>query len=119
MPLSAEYSAFIEDLLAPFGAVSVRRMFGGGGVYHEGVMFALIADDTLYLKADAETEGDFSAEGSRPFEYRGKTRPVSLSYWQVPERLYEDADELAEWARRAHAAALRAHKPARTGKAKG
>jgi DNA transformation protein len=82
-------------------------------------MFALIADDTLYLKADAETEGDFSAEGSRPFEYRGKTRPVSLSYWQVPERLYEDADELAEWARRAHAAALRAHKPARTGKAKG
>ncbi|MDP2621485.1 MAG: TfoX/Sxy family protein [Hyphomicrobiales bacterium] len=113
MPLSAEYSAFIEDLLAPFGAVNVRRMFGGGGVYHEGVMFALIADDTLYLKADAETEGDFAAEGSRPFEYRGKNRPISLSYWQVPERLYEDTDELAEWASRAFAAALRAQKPGR------
>ena len=113
MPLSAEYSTFIEDLLSPFGAVSVRRMFGGGGVYHQGVMFALISDDALYLKADARTEADFAAEGSRPFEYRGKSRPVRLSYWQVPERLYEDADELAEWARRAHAAALRAQKPAR------
>lgn len=110
MPLSAGYSAFIEDLLAAFGPVKVKRMFGGGGVYRDGVMFALIADDTLYLKADAETEQDFAREGSRPFQYQGRNRPISLSYWQLPERLYEDAEELAEWARRAHSAALRAQR---------
>ena len=112
MPFSPEYAAFIEDLLSPFAPVSVRRMFGGAGVYHDGVMFALIAEDTLYLKADRETVEDFKAAGSSPFEYRGKNRRVSLSYWQLPERLYEDADELAEWASRAYAAALRAQKPA-------
>jgi len=117
MPLNPEYAAFIEDLLAAFGPVKVKRMFGGGGVYRDGVMFALIADDTLYLKADAETEKRFAAEGSRPFEYRGKNRPVSLSYWQLPERLYDEPDELAEWARHAYAAALRGQRPARRRKA--
>ena len=116
MPLNPDYAAFIEDLLVPFGSVTVKRMFGGGGVYHDGVMFALIAEDTLYLKGDGETAGDFEAEGSRPFVYQGKNRQVNMSYWQLPERLYEDADELAEWASRAYAAALRAQKPARKGR---
>jgi len=113
MALNPEYAAFIEDLLVAFAPVRVKRMFGGGGVYHDGVMFGLIAGDTLYLKADSETARNFEAEGSKPFEYQGKNRAVSLSYWQLPERLYEDSDELAEWAQRAYQAALRAQKPAR------
>jgi DNA transformation protein len=109
MPVSAAYKTFIQDLLADFGPVSIRRMFGGAGVYADGVMFAILAEDTLYLKADEVSARAFAAEGKGPFTYRPKDRgPVALSYWEVPERLLDDPDELVAWARRAHAVALAA-----------
>jgi len=100
--------AFIQDLFAPFGAVRIRRMFGGLGIYGEDVMFALVADGELYLKADAEAAGRFRAAGSQPFVYEKRGRTMALSYWRLPEMALDDPDELERWARLAHAAALRA-----------
>jgi DNA transformation protein len=109
MPVSAAYKSFVQDLLADFGPVSIRRMFSGAGVYADGVMFAILADDTLYLKADEVSARAFAAEGKGPFTYRPKGRgPVALSYWEVPERLLDDPEELVTWARRAQGIALAA-----------
>ena len=99
---------FIRDLFADFGPVEVRRMFGGAGVYADGVMFGLVARDVLYQKADIDETARFSAEGCGPFQYDSKTGKRTItSFWRVPDRLYDDAGELAEWARRALAVARR------------
>ena len=109
MPVSPAHKAFVQDLLSEFGPVSIRNMFGGAGIYANGVTFAILVDDTLYLKADALSARDFAAEGKGPFTYRPKGQaPVAMSYWEVPERLLDDPEELATWARRAHAVALAA-----------
>jgi DNA transformation protein len=107
MGVSADYKAFLEDIFVEFGRVSVRTMFGGAGVFAEGVMFALVADGVLYLKADDAFSPDFVAEGKGPFTYHAKSgRPVSMSYWEVPDRLLDDPAEFARWARRSHGLAL-------------
>jgi DNA transformation protein and related proteins len=103
---------FIRDLFAPFGPVTVRRMFGGAGIYSEGLMFALVFDGAIFLKVDEASIPDFEREGSRPFVYTrakspGKVGRASLSYWRLPERLYDDPEELAVWAERALAIAQR------------
>ena len=99
---------FIHDLFEPFGAVSVRRMFGGAGLFADGVMFGLVSGGQIYLKADATTVICFEREQCEPFEYSTKNGKRALtSYWRLPDRLYDDADELAQWARRALAAARR------------
>ena len=109
MAVSEGYKAYLEELLSAFGPISIRNMFSGAGVYADGVMFAILVDDTLYLKADQAFSPDFAAEGKGPFTYRPKDRaPVAMSYWEVPDRLLDDAEELAVWARRAHAIALAA-----------
>jgi DNA transformation protein len=110
MVRNSEFAGFVVDALAEFGEVSIRNMFGGGGVYHDGLMFALIAGDVLYLKADTSTHADFAAEGKGPFIYPGKKGPVRMSYWEVPERLFEDTAELALWADKAYGVALKARK---------
>ena len=103
MSASEGFQEFLKDQLAGFGPVTIRRIFGGAGVYADSVMFALIADDTLYLKADGTTVPAFEAEGMRAFTYTSKGRkPIAMSCWEVPPRLLEDPDELAEWARAAH-----------------
>ena len=99
---------FIEQLreaLSPLGSISIRRMFGGAGVYCGPVMFALAAEDTLYLKADDNTFAGFVAEGLGPFVYEGKGRPIRMSYWRAPDRLLDDPDEMLQWAGRALAVA--------------
>ena len=99
----------IHELFSEFGPVDVRRMFGGQGVFVDGRMIALVARDVIHLKADAETIPDFEREGLGPFSYATKDGEHKLtSYWRMPERLYDDPEELARWARRAHAAAMRA-----------
>jgi DNA transformation protein len=109
LPVSQAYKAFVQDLLSEFGPVSIRNMFSGAGIYADGVMFAILVDDTLYLKADELSARAFAAEGKGPFTYRPKGRsPVAMSYWEVPERLLDDPTELLAWARRAHAVALAA-----------
>ena len=103
MAPSKSFKDFIADQLAAFGPVTIRNMFGGAGVYADGVMFAILDDDTLYLKADETSSRAFADEGMSPFTYtpKGKTA-VAMSYWEVPPRLLEEPDELADWAREAH-----------------
>jgi DNA transformation protein and related proteins len=103
---------FIRDLFAPFRPVTIRRMFSGAGIFADGLMFGLIVRDVIYLKADDTSIADFEREGCAPFTYtRGKAsgRPSqhALPYWRLPERLYDDPDELAVWAARAFAIAER------------
>jgi DNA transformation protein len=103
---------FIRELFAPFGPVTIRRMFGGAGIYCGGQMFALLFDGAIFLKVDDTSIPDFEREGSQPFVYiRAKSAHrvgrASLSYWRLPERLYDDPDELAVWANRALAIAQR------------
>jgi DNA transformation protein and related proteins len=115
---------FISDLFAPFGPVAVRRMFGGSGLYRDGLMFALEFDGVIFLRVDAASVPDFEREGSRPFVYTraksaGKIGRASRSFWRLPERLYDDPEELAVWAERALAIARRKKTAPRTsGKAK-
>jgi DNA transformation protein and related proteins len=100
----------IQELFAGFGAVEVRRMFGGAGIYADGVMFGLVSDGQIFLKADAAMVPAFEREGGAPFEYGTKSgKRAVMSYWRLPDRLYDDPDELAQWAR---TALLVAHKSA-------
>jgi DNA transformation protein len=105
----------LKEIFSAFGPVSVRRMFGGAGVYAEGTMFALVADGELYLKADADTIPAFRAAGVGPFVYGAKGRRVVMSYWRLPDRLLDEPDVLAEWARTALRVAQRsaASRPSR------
>ncbi|WP_119391455.1 TfoX/Sxy family protein [Taklimakanibacter lacteus] len=111
MATSAQYLDFIKEQLAGFGPVTLRRMFSGAGVYRDGLMFALIARDTLYFKADAASQGEFEALSLPPFTYAAKgQKRVIMSYWRAPEACLDDPEEMAQWARKAFGAALRAQK---------
>jgi len=88
------------DLLAGVGSVRARAMFGGHGIYCGEQMFALIADETLYLKVDEATQGAFEAEGSGPFIWTGKDgRQVTMSYWEMPAEGMESPEGALRWAR--------------------
>ena len=101
-------AADIVEMFAAFGPVVPRRMFSGFGVFSDGTMFGLVVRGVLYLKADVQTVAAFEAEGQGPFSYMAKGRKrASMSYWRAPDRLYDDPDELARWARDALAAAHR------------
>jgi|DewCreStandDraft_4_1066084.scaffolds.fasta_scaffold367069_1 DNA transformation protein len=108
MAASRAFRDHVADLLSGFGPVAIRPMFGGAGVYREGVMFALIAYDTLYFKVDDATRGDYERAGLGPFTYEGNDAPVTMSYFQAPPEAMEDGELLIGCARKAFAAALRA-----------
>lgn len=96
---------FLCDALRPLGPVMAKRMFSGAGLFCDGLMFGLIFGDTLYLKADAQSQAAFVAEGMTPFVYEAKGRQVSLGYWRAPERLLDEPDDLVAWSRIALAVA--------------
>ena len=103
-----EFTAHVCDLLETLGPVAPRRMFGGWGLYLDGVMFALIEQDRLFLKADRETEARFAEAGCQPFTYVARGRTIALSYFEVPDGSLEDPDELLPWAELALRSARRA-----------
>lgn len=120
MPGEDPFVAHCLELLAPLGPVAARRMFGGHGLYCAGAMFALIADDMLYLKVDDANRGAHEAAGLPPFAYHAKGRQRAvMSYYQPPLEALDDAAAMRPWAEAALAAALRAQqakakrKPAR------
>jgi len=101
------FSAYVSDILGDLGDVSIRPMFGGGGVYSGGVMFALIADDCLYFKVDDANKACYEQAGANPFTYSRKGKTYAMSYYLVPEDILEDDDLRMEWARQAWDAARR------------
>lgn len=108
MPADSGFVDFVIEQLAPLGQVRHKRMFGGGGLWIDGIMFALIGDGQMFMKADAANRGMFEAEGMGPFVYEGKGKPITMSYWRVPEHLYDEPDELLRFAGQSLAAAHRA-----------
>lgn len=110
----SEFTDYLVELFEGFGTVSARRMFGGYGLYHQGLMFALVADETLYLKTDAATKPTFVARGLPAFEYNKGSKQVRLSYFQAPEEALEDPDIATQWAQLAYSAALRQANPGKT-----
>ena len=104
----SEFTDYLQEVFASFGPIRARRMFGGYGIYHDGVMFALVADDTLYLKADADTREHFLTRGLDAFKYNKNGKTVTMSYYLAPEEILDDAEMACEWAQQAYAVALRA-----------
>jgi DNA transformation protein len=109
----------LKELFSAFGPVLIRRMFGGAGIFADGLMIALVSDGEIFLKADQQTIPTLEAEGSRPFTYGAKNRRVVMSYWRLPDRLLDDPEELGNFARAALGAAHRAQtKKVKPGKTK-
>ncbi|HEY8573388.1 TfoX/Sxy family protein [Phenylobacterium sp.] len=108
MPVSAGFLDALADILHFVPGYRTRRMFGGAGVYSHDLMFALVLDDALYLKADDATAAEFEERGLEPFIYRDRNgREAPMSYRQAPEEVLEDPDAAREWVGRALAAAQR------------
>lgn len=109
----SEFVDYLSEVLESFGAIRHRRMFGGYGIYHDDLMFGLVADDVLYLKADDQSCGLFEERGLTPFEYVKKGKVMKMSYYLAPEEIFDDPDIAKVWAHHAYEAALRAKKPAK------
>ena len=114
MARASEFLDYVSDQLEPVGGVAARRMFGGHGLFRDGVMFAIVAADTLYFKVDDHNLADFEAAGAPPFTYAREGRRIALSYREVPADVVDDADDLCAWALKAIDAALKG----RTGRRK-
>ncbi|WP_166267211.1 TfoX/Sxy family protein [Marinobacter caseinilyticus] len=106
--MTTEYMDYLTEVFREFGYVTARRMFGGYGVYHDGLMFGLVAADTLYLKADAANVAEFEQEGLPPFEFERNGKLIAMSYYQAPDAIMDDPELAAEWAQRSFDAARRA-----------
>jgi DNA transformation protein and related proteins len=108
MVASDSFTEFLREQLAPLGGLSIRRMFGKTGVFCDGVMFGMVTEDTLYLRVDDQNRATFKEASSfPPLNYQKKGCTIDLSFWRVPERLFDEPDELVAWARAALAAAHR------------
>jgi len=106
----SEYVEYLKEVFEEFGPITARKMFGGYGIYYHGLMFALVSDDMLYLKADDENSVYFKKKGLGQFEYNKNGKLMKMSYYQVPDEIMEDREEAAVWARRSYESALRAQK---------
>lgn len=114
----SQYTDYLVEVFSGLGSVQIRRMFGGYGVFHDGLMIGLVADEVLYLKADAASAATFTERGLAQFVYNKKGKPTGMSYYQAPEEMFDDPDEALDWGRLAYDAALRAKKPKRSKKTK-
>ncbi len=117
----ANFHDFVRELFAGLGPIQVKRMFGGAGVYAEGRMFALLADDAIYLKTDAALQRALEKEGCGPFIWEPASGPragekVAMSYWRLPDAALDDPELAAQWGAKALAVALAKPAPKRKGK---
>ena len=110
MPVSNEEKEFVTyviDLMQSIGPVRAKSMFGGHGIFLEGLIFGLVADSVLYLKVDKETEIEFKVRGLEAFTYNKKGKEFKMSYYQAPEEALEDVEEMNFWANKAYGTALK------------
>ena len=103
-----EFVDYVVELMAGWAAVTARKMFGGHGLYREGLMFALIVEDELFFKTDLKNVAKFERAGSHPFVYVSQTRTVQMSYWLAPADSLDSPAEMGGWCQSAYGAALRA-----------
>lgn len=106
----SEFVAHLTEVFAAFGRISSRRMFGGHGIYHDGLMLGLVVNEQLYLKADAVSRQQFTDLGLLPFTYQRQGKSTQLSYYLAPEDIFDDSDAARYWAALAFDAALRGRK---------
>jgi len=109
----SEFIEYLLEQMQDIGPVNARAMFGGHGIYHDGIMFALVADDVLYLKTDEANRREFEARNLPAFLYERKDKVISMSYNEAPGEVLDDPDEMTYWARSAIAASRRAVKKSR------
>ncbi len=108
MKNSAEYLAHVLELMRPTGLATARAMFGGHGLYLDGVIIAIVIDDVLYFKTDDENREAFTAQGLEPFRYVTKEGEVHvMSYHRAPDGALDGPIDMAPWLRSAQEAALR------------
>ena len=101
----------VNDLLADLDGVSSRAMFGGYGLYKNGIIFGMIVDDTLYFKVGEDNVGDYKAQGSKPFTYQAKNgKKVAMSYYEVPADIVEQPQQIKEWVSKAITASKKSKK---------
>lgn len=110
MKAVSEFVANLNEVFVLLGPIEAKRMFGGYGIYHDGLMFALVVDDVLYLKADEKSASCFVKLGLPRFEYEKNGTKMSMSYYSAPEDVFDDPEQAKAWADRAYDAALRANK---------
>src|SRR6266487_4395714 len=108
MVASETYAEFLREQLAPLGRVTLRRMFGKTGVFCDGFMLGMVTENTLYFRVDESNQTVFAEAASfPPLNYKKGGQLIDLSFWRAPERLFDEPDDLVEWARVALAAARR------------
>jgi DNA transformation protein len=105
MAVNEDYLAFVLDQLKAFGQVDIKRMFGGVGLFHDGLMFGKIGGNTFRLKVDEHNQEDFEERGMKPFVSEKKKK--GMPYWEVPVDILENKDELKKWATKSFEAAVR------------
>jgi DNA transformation protein len=103
----SEYVEFLKEVFEQFGPIHPRRMFGGYGLFHKGLMFGLVADDVLYLKADDTLSTYFEERGLDQFQYEKRGKTFKMSYYMAPENIFDDPEEAKIWAARSYEAAVR------------
>ncbi len=96
--MGESFDDHLRELFSAFGPVTLRRMFGGRGVYHDGVIIGLVMGEELFLKTDALSVATFESAGGQPFVYDGKGKPVRTSYWLPPAEAMESAQAMRPWA---------------------
>ena len=113
MPQRSEFLDFVIGQMVGLGVITARAMFGGHGLYCDGLFIAIIADEQLYFKADAESQPRFEASGLKRFQYQARGKTVQLMYYEAPTEVYDEARAMNDWGQLALAAAVRARRPAR------
>lgn len=107
MANSNDFIDFVREQMSLFGPINARKMFGGHGIYLDGLMFALVDDDRLYLKVDEQSRADFVAKHCAAFTYERQGEQASLGYFEAPAEVFDDKHDMLLWARKAYEAALR------------
>ena len=113
MARRSDFVEFVAEQMAFVGGLRMRAMFGGYGIYQDDCMFALIADERLYFKADVATRADFEAKGLRPFTYAARGKILTMQYFEAPPEVFEEQEAMRAWVNKALGAALKASKGTR------